>query len=118
MGACRLCHLVAKDLPTYLGKGRQAGDVYYVPAGTLIMIRHGHSGIYYTDRVIVEAPGVGKLSRSENAANIEVVKGAKKQEVKATAAQRTAAGKCAYDNLRNKNTMQLLPPIKKEQGRK
>lgn len=65
-------------------------------------MNHGHTGIYYSTRTIVEAPGTGKKSRSASAKTLPVGKGAVKQYVKTSQAKRTAAANYAYTNLRGK----------------
>lgn len=84
-----------------LGNATRKGDLFVSPASTLF-IDHGHTGIFYSTKTIVEAPGVGKKSRSALAANITVGKGAVKQYVKASQTNRNKAANYAYNSMRNK----------------
>lgn len=84
-----------------LGEGDRAGDVFWSPASTLF-IAHGHTGIYYNKRVVVEAPGLGKMSHSTSAITLKVGKGAQKLSVNTTDAKRKLAASYAYNHMRNK----------------
>ncbi|MCL2483477.1 MAG: hypothetical protein FWF43_08725 [Propionibacteriaceae bacterium] len=84
-----------------LGDGAFPGDVFISPASTLF-IEHGHTGIYYTTKMIVEAPGPDKVSRSMYTATFSVGVGTVKQYVNVSYADGDKAGTHAYVNLRNK----------------
>lgn len=86
---------------TLLGSGSQKGDVFWSPAATLF-IQHGHSGIYYSKAVVVEAPGLGKNSWSIYAKSVRVGSGTQKQHVLTTQKNRDAAANYAYRYMRNK----------------
>ncbi|MFV0372500.1 hypothetical protein [Microbacterium sp.] len=86
---------------TILKNGERRGDIFVSPSSTLF-VNHGHTGIYYTTRTIVEAPGLGKKSRSASASTLPVGRGAVKQYVKTSQTNRTAAATYAYTNLRGK----------------
>ncbi|MDR2113693.1 MAG: hypothetical protein LBO75_00245 [Bifidobacteriaceae bacterium] len=73
-----------------IGKGKNKGDVFYSPVSTA-GITHGHSGIYYTEKKIVEAPGPGKKVRNTEHTNVKVAKNSKKQHVNTTQAKRDKA---------------------------
>lgn len=84
-----------------LPKVRVGGDIFYNPAQTSF-IRHGHVGIYSSQTRIVEAPGVGQLSRSKSAKDINADHGTKLMYVTISESLRKAAGKYAYDHYRGK----------------
>lgn len=84
-----------------LGSAVRKGDIFVSPSSTLF-INHGHTGIYYTPSVVVEAPGVGKLSRSIATSTYRVGKGAVKQYIRGTTTQRSKAANLAFNSLRGK----------------
>ncbi|MFC4241953.1 YiiX/YebB-like N1pC/P60 family cysteine hydrolase [Gryllotalpicola reticulitermitis] len=84
-----------------LGKADRKGDIFVSPASTLF-VQHGHTGIFYTPSTIVEAPGAGKNSRSASVDGIKVGKGAVKQHVSTTQANRDKAANYAYNSMRGK----------------
>ncbi|MFT4157578.1 MAG: YiiX/YebB-like N1pC/P60 family cysteine hydrolase [Microbacterium sp.] len=84
-----------------LGSATRKGDIFISPSSTLF-IEHGHTGIYYTTATIVEAPGTGSKSRSASASSIKVGKGAVKQYVSTTQANRNKAANYAYNSMRGK----------------
>ncbi|GAA2946015.1 hypothetical protein ACFO7V_00460 [Glutamicibacter bergerei] len=73
-----------------LGSAKQGGDVFVMPAGYGI-INHGHTGIFISKTVLVEAPGRNKKSRSTSSLNYKVSKGAVKQQVNHIASVKTNA---------------------------
>lgn len=81
-----------------LGAARNVGDVFYTPSSTA-GVNHGHSGLYASKTVVVEAPGTGKVVRRIAATSVRVVSGAKKQSVSTTAAKRKASGTWALKKL-------------------
>ncbi len=87
-----------------LNNGKNTGDIFVSPAATLF-IKHGHTGIFTDPERIVEAPGIGKVSRARAAAKVDVGVGAAEQHVKFDIDQtkkRMKAANYAYDNLRGK----------------
>ena len=72
------------------GKANQAGDVFYSPTSSLD-VTHGHSGIYSTTTMVVEAPGPGQNSANHSYTNVKVAPGSLKQSVSTTQANRNAA---------------------------
>lgn len=82
-----------------IGNAERKGDVYFSPASTLF-VQHGHTGIYYSKTTTVEAPGSGKSSDSFVATSRWVSKGAVKQYVNTSKANRDKAGDFAYKHLR------------------
>lgn len=85
----------------YLGAASAKGDVFVSPSSTLF-IEHGHTGIYYSKTVVVEAPGGNVKSRSIAASALRVGKGAVKQSVTVSTAKRDASANYAYNKLRSK----------------
>ena len=85
-----------------VGSARNKGDVVYTPAKTA-GYNHGHSGIYYSKTVLVEAPGLGKKSKATGQGSFLVAKGAHKQYVKTTSANRNRAANKAYNSYRGKS---------------
>jgi uncharacterized protein YycO len=84
-----------------LPQTKVGGDVWYSPVRTA-GIKHGHVGIYYGGKTIVEAPGPGKKSHSAPASSTSTKKKSKLMYVKTSEANRKKAGKYAYNNLRGK----------------
>lgn len=85
-----------------LGDAANKGDIFVSPASTLF-VQHGHTGIYYTAKVIVEAPGAGKKSMYASASGKTVGKGTVKQHMSASQANRDKAANYAYNNMRGKD---------------
>ncbi|TBN58414.1 hypothetical protein EYE40_13990 [Glaciihabitans arcticus] len=85
-----------------LGLANNRGDVFVTPAYTG-PINHGHAGIFFTTGTLIEAPGLGKKSRSITVADYKVAKTSVKQSVKVTTTKRNAAGAYAQTNLRGKD---------------
>lgn len=85
-----------------VGSARNKGDVVYTPAKTA-GYNHGHSGIYYSKTVLVEAPGVGKKSKATGQVNFLVARGAHKQYVKTSSSNRSKAANKAYTSYRGKS---------------
>lgn len=86
---------------TLLGYSARMGDLFVSPAATGF-VQHGHTGIYYSTKVIVEAPGQGLNSRSVSAATYKVGKGAVKQYVRTTTTLRNRAASHAFNHLRGR----------------
>jgi uncharacterized protein YycO len=84
-----------------LGSAARRGDIFISPASTLF-VEHGHTGIYYTTSVVVEAPGGDKLSRAVATSTYRVGSGSIKQYISATTTQRESAANLAYGSLRGK----------------
>lgn len=84
-----------------LTDSKNRGDIFVSPASTLF-IKHGHTGIYYTTKTIVEAPGLTQKSRSIAAKDVKVAKGTVKQSVTTSQSNRDKAASYAYNNMRNK----------------
>lgn len=81
----------AKNLQSFvLGAAHNAGDIFYTPANTSGW-NHGHTGIYSTRTLIVEAPGPFKVSHEVPANSVRVSSGSQIMEVKTGAANRNAA---------------------------
>ncbi|MBP3223200.1 MAG: hypothetical protein J6M18_04660 [Actinomycetaceae bacterium] len=70
------------------------GDIFYSPSST------GHVGIYYTNSIIVEAPGVGKKSHSAHRWNVKVNNGTEIMHVKTSQANRNKAANRAFNSYR------------------
>jgi len=85
-----------------LGAAQRKGDIFVSPSSTLF-VQHGHTGVYYTTSVIVEAPGTGKKSRSIATGTYKVGKGAVKQAVSTTQTKRNSSANHAYNKLRGKS---------------
>lgn len=67
-----------------------AGDYFYTDGGAF---NHGHTGIYSSSILIVEAPGVHQIAHEIHAKSKNVRRGARIMRVKTTAANRTKAAK-------------------------
>ena len=83
---------VGANLP--IGLANNKGDVFYSPVSTAL-IPHGHTGIYYSQTHIVEAPGPGQSPRNTLHTNVPVASGTQKQYVNTTQANRNAAANLA-----------------------
>ncbi|MFD4639770.1 hypothetical protein ACFWN2_20815 [Lentzea sp. NPDC058436] len=84
-----------------VGNSRYKGDIFHSYAkpanGT-----SNHTGIYYTTKIVVEAPGPGSKSQSRTAATLTKCGPVHKMYVRTTQAVRDAAADHAYRNLRFK----------------
>jgi len=84
-----------------VGNSRYKGDIFH----SFAKLDHGtrnHVGVYYTTKIIVEAPGPGSRSQSRTAATLTKCGPVHKMFVKTTQANRDTAAGYAYRKLRGK----------------
>lgn len=84
-----------------LGNAQRKGDIFVSPA-SILFVEFGHAGIYYRTNLIVEAPGLGSVSRSVGSGTRQVGSGAQKFGVSTTTANQSGAADYAYNNLRGR----------------
>ncbi|GAA1849888.1 hypothetical protein [Myceligenerans crystallogenes] len=84
-----------------LGYADRKGDLFISPAWTSIA-NHGHTGIYYSTTVVVEAPGSSSNSRSISGQRVKVCPGAERMKVETSAYKRRSAANFAYNRYRGK----------------
>jgi uncharacterized protein YycO len=84
-----------------VGNSRYKGDIFHSYA-RLDRGTRNHVGIYYTTKIIVEAPGPGSRSQARTAATLTKCGPVHKMLVKTTQANRDTAAEYAYRKLRGK----------------
>ncbi|MDX8145790.1 hypothetical protein SK854_27035 [Lentzea sp. BCCO 10_0061] len=84
-----------------VGNSRYKGDIFHSYA-KLDRGTSNHVGIYYTTKIIVEAPGPGSKSQSRTAATLTKCGPVHKMYVKTTQANRDKAADYAHRKLRGK----------------
>ncbi|WP_394620387.1 hypothetical protein JNUCC0626_15155 [Lentzea sp. JNUCC 0626] len=84
-----------------VGNSRYKGDIFHSYA-KLAQGTDNHVGIFYTTKVVVEAPGPGSRSQARTAATLTKCGPVHKMYVKTTQAGRDSAADHAYRKLRGK----------------
>ena len=84
-----------------VGNSRYKGDIFHSYA-TLDRGTRNHVGIYYTTKIVVEAPGPGSRSQARTAATLAKCGPVHKMLVRTTQANRDTAADYAYRKLRGK----------------
>lgn len=84
-----------------VGNSRYKGDIFHSYARTVV--RHNHVGIFYTTKIVVEAPGPKSLSQARTAATLNKCGPVYKMYVKAKQSTRNKAANYAYNELRGKS---------------
>ena len=84
-----------------VGNSRYKGDIFHSYAKTVVP--HNHVGIFYTTKIVVEAPGPKSLSQARTAATLNKCGPVYKMYVKARQTTRDKAANYAYNELRGKS---------------
>ncbi|MFD4639769.1 YiiX/YebB-like N1pC/P60 family cysteine hydrolase [Lentzea sp. NPDC058436] len=84
-----------------VGNSRYKGDIFHSYAKTVVP--HNHVGIFYTTKIVVEAPGPGSQSKARTAATLNKCGPVYKMYVKAKQSTRNKAANYAYNSLRGKS---------------
>ncbi|SMD19948.1 YiiX/YebB-like N1pC/P60 family cysteine hydrolase [Lentzea albidocapillata] len=84
-----------------VGNSRYKGDIFHSYAKTVVP--HNHVGIFYTTKIVVEAPGPKSLSQARTAATLNKCGPVYKMYVKAKQTTRNKAANYAYNSLRGKS---------------
>ncbi|WP_394620386.1 hypothetical protein JNUCC0626_15150 [Lentzea sp. JNUCC 0626] len=84
-----------------VGNSRYKGDIFHSWAKTL-KVPHNHVGIFYTTKIVVEAPGPSSKSQARTAATLNKCGPIYKMYVKAKQSTRNKAANYAYNELRGK----------------
>jgi uncharacterized protein YycO len=84
-----------------VGNSRYKGDIFHSYAKTVVP--HNHVGIFYTTKIVVEAPGPSSKSQARTAATLNKCGPVYKMYVKAKQSTRNKAANYAYTELRGKS---------------
>ncbi|MDX3662494.1 YiiX/YebB-like N1pC/P60 family cysteine hydrolase [Streptomyces sp. ID05-26A] len=84
-----------------VGNSKYKGDIFHSFAKTVVP--HNHVGIFYTTKIVVEAPGPKSLSQARTAATLNKCGPVHKMYVKAKQTTRNKAANYAYNELRGKS---------------
>ncbi|MDO4822156.1 MAG: YiiX/YebB-like N1pC/P60 family cysteine hydrolase [Rothia sp. (in: high G+C Gram-positive bacteria)] len=94
----------AKEGLVYVGKAENIGDFFIAPSNITRIpgVNHGHNALYVDTDILVEAPGLNRLSREVKVDDYKLPSGIEKYRVNTSQENRDAAARHAKENFIDK----------------